>query len=294
MLFPEFRTVIGSDISLGVDIHLDTPTEILHTVLLGVVKYFWGQTVYLLVKAKKMDIFQVRLESVSSDGLNIPHIMAAYMCQYKGSLIGKHFKSIVQILPMVIYDMVSKDLLDVWLILGHLVVLCWHTEITDTQRYLVSSLFFLIFSSIFYFNPQTELQNTIDDLLTKTALCAPSILISKPKFHFLKHLPFYIQRFGPALLFATERYESFNTPFRLSCIYSNRLAPSRDSARIFANLDRVKHIASGGWWYNPQEQKWESASTRVVNLVRSQKEYAQLLGMSQPSKRAPGISHFLF
>jgi hypothetical protein len=124
---------------IGVDIHLDTPTEILHTVLLGVVKYFWGQTVFLIGKDKKMDVLQARLESVSSDGLNIPRIMASYMCQYKGALIGKHFKTIVQILPFVIYDLVHDELLDVWLIMGRLMVLCWHTEINDIDKYTVSS-----------------------------------------------------------------------------------------------------------------------------------------------------------
>ncbi|KAG1844796.1 hypothetical protein DFJ58DRAFT_717578 [Suillus subalutaceus] len=56
----------------GLDMHMDTPTEILHTILLGVVKYFWGQTMFLLDKAKLMGIFQVHLESVDKDGLNAP------------------------------------------------------------------------------------------------------------------------------------------------------------------------------------------------------------------------------
>jgi len=123
---------------VGVDIHLDTPTEILHTILLGVVKYFWGQTVHIVVQNKQLHILQSRLESISDDGLNIPRIMASYMCQYRGSLIGKHFKTIVQTLPMVIYDLVHKDLLDAWLILGRLTVLCWHSEIEDIEVFIVS------------------------------------------------------------------------------------------------------------------------------------------------------------
>jgi len=60
------------------------------------------------------------------------------MCQYHGSLIGKHFKTIIQILPHTIYDLVHQDLLDTWLLMGHLTVLCWHTEIIDTETYLVT------------------------------------------------------------------------------------------------------------------------------------------------------------
>ncbi|KAJ8583172.1 hypothetical protein M405DRAFT_717993, partial [Rhizopogon salebrosus TDB-379] len=80
--------------------------------------------------------------------------------------------------------------------------------------------------------------------------------ISKPKFHFLIHLPAYIRRFGPAIVFSTERYESFNHVFRLTCIYSNRQAPSRDSCRIFAHQDIVKHVATGGFWYDSKVSKW--------------------------------------
>jgi len=123
---------------IGVNIHLDTPTEILHTILLGVVKYFWGQTVFLIAKQKQFETFQARLESLNSDGLNIPQIMARYMCQYRGSLIGKHFKTIVQVIPHVIYDLVGTDLMDTWLLLGRLSVLLWYTDIPDTEKYLVS------------------------------------------------------------------------------------------------------------------------------------------------------------
>jgi hypothetical protein len=63
--------------------------------------------------------------------------MAAYMCQYRGSLIGKHFKTIVQVIPYVLYDLVSMDLLNTWIILGCLTVLCWNTTIEDTEVYLV-------------------------------------------------------------------------------------------------------------------------------------------------------------
>ena len=118
--------------SLGVDIHTDTPTEILHTILLGVVKYFWGQTVWLLEKLHLMDTFQVHLGSIDLDGLN-----TEYICKYKGSLIGKHFKSLTQVMPFLIYDLVPKSVLDGWNVIGVLVVLLWHMEIDNTEQYLV-------------------------------------------------------------------------------------------------------------------------------------------------------------
>jgi hypothetical protein len=136
---------------------------------------------------------------------------------------------------------------------------------------------------------QCELQEVIDDLLTKTAICAPSIIVSKPKFHFLTHLPFFIRRFGPALLFSTERYESFNTVARLNFIHSNRLAPSRDSAMTFAQLDRVKHIASGGWWFDTDSQRYRNASQNILKTILTSPEYARLLGLSVASKLVPGM-----
>jgi hypothetical protein len=121
----------------GVDISQDTPTEILHTVLLGVVKYFWGQTVFILEKEKKFDLFQARLNSIVEDGLDVPKITADYMCRYRGGLIGKHFKTLAQVMAFTVYDLVSEDVLNAWLILGRLIVLLWHTEIDDIEKYTV-------------------------------------------------------------------------------------------------------------------------------------------------------------
>ncbi|KAG1733336.1 uncharacterized protein EDB91DRAFT_1057515 [Suillus paluster] len=128
--------LLGMD---GLNMHMDKPTEILHTVLLGVVKYFWGQTVFLLEKAKLMDVFQTHLHSVDTDGLNAPCLGADYICHYKGSLIRKHFKSLAQVMPFLIYDLVPSTVLNAWTIIGELVVLIWHTNILNMEAYLVSS-----------------------------------------------------------------------------------------------------------------------------------------------------------
>ncbi|KAH7917866.1 hypothetical protein BV22DRAFT_1076559 [Leucogyrophana mollusca] len=120
----------------GMNIHLDTPTEILHTVLLGVVKYFWGQTVFLLEKSKLLNVLQRRLESIDKTGLNAPCLNADYICHYKGGLIGKHFKSLAQVMPFLIYDLVPKSVLDGWTTIGELVVLIWHTKIDNSETYL--------------------------------------------------------------------------------------------------------------------------------------------------------------
>lgn len=104
------------------------------------VKYFWGQTIWHLDKSKQLAIFQVRLSSVAAEGLNISSIPAEYMCQYRGGLIGKHFKTLSQIMAFTLYDLVPREVLDAWLIIGRLTVLLWHTEIDDMSSYIVSFL----------------------------------------------------------------------------------------------------------------------------------------------------------
>jgi hypothetical protein len=60
------------------------------------------------------------------------------------------------------------------------------------------------------------------------------------------HLTEHIRRFGPAILFATEAFESFNAIIRAKSVHSNRHAPSRDIALAFAQSNRIRHLLSGG------------------------------------------------
>lgn len=84
-----------------------------------------------------LDTLQERLNSISIDGLNAPSFNADYICKYRGSLIGKHFKSLAQVMPFLIYDMVPSIVVNGWSVIGELVVLLWHTKIINLEEYLV-------------------------------------------------------------------------------------------------------------------------------------------------------------
>lgn len=136
---------------------------------------------------------------------------------------------------------------------------------------------------------QATLTIAIDDFLAIAAQCAPSIITTKPKFHFLVHIPFFIRRFGPAILYSTERYESFNSVFRLASIFSNRQAPSRDICNSFAAQDMMKHVATGGYWWSDAAKGWVRAGPEVTRLLEKYPDQARLLGLKPDSTPIPGM-----
>ncbi|KAG1889162.1 hypothetical protein F4604DRAFT_1915008 [Suillus subluteus] len=236
----------------GLNIHQDMPTEILHTILLGVMKYFWSQTIWILNKAHLVKIFQTRLDNINKDSLNSPTLGAEYICRYSGSLIGKHFKSLAQLMPFLIYDLVPSTVLNGWTVIGQLVVLLWHTRIDDVEEYLAC------------------LTRTIDDFLNISVQCAPSIILTKSKFHSLLHILAYIRRFGPPIF--------------------NRQAPSRDSCNVFAYNDILKHIATGGFWMETKSKQWVHAAPGVLNYITNHPEQRHLLGVPTVHENHPGMA----
>ncbi len=108
------------------------------------------------------------------------------------------------------------------------------------------------------------LQDVLEKEIKHFLLCAARWTVrwfNKPKFHILLHLVEHIRRFGPAGLFATEAFESFNAVIRAKSIHSNRQAPSRDIARAFAQGNRIRHLLAGGYFlYTEPRQTTEPAT----------------------------------
>ncbi|KAL1658383.1 hypothetical protein GGF50DRAFT_67362 [Schizophyllum commune] len=211
------------------DPNSDTPVEVLHTVLLGFVKYFWRDAISRQSSEGKERLKQ-RLSSLGVFDLGLPPLRGHTLVQWAGSLTGKDFRIIIQVAPAVLYDAVSPKIYEAWLALSRLAALLFRPKIYRLEEYLAT------------------LEGAIDDFLACTALWSIR-WFNKPKFHILLHLPLHIRRFGPAILFATEAFESYNAVIRLRSINSNRHAPGHDIAHRFSHLHAVRHLLSGGIYF---------------------------------------------
>ncbi|KAJ3926330.1 MAG: hypothetical protein NXY57DRAFT_979096 [Lentinula lateritia] len=105
----------------GLDPHQDTPVEILHVILLGVVKYYWRDAV---ARTKKdHDLLIGWLSSFNTWGLGISPLLGKTLVNYAGSLTGRDFRAIAQAAPFVLHGLLTDDQLKVWKALSALVTL---------------------------------------------------------------------------------------------------------------------------------------------------------------------------
>jgi hypothetical protein len=114
------------------------------------------------------------------------------------------------------------------------------------------------------------------------------------------HLPEHVRRFGPAILFETEIFESYNAIIRSWSIHSNRQAPSRDIANASARFKTIRHLASGGYFDNsrhatashsdaaPHREDWMSIGEGPRELIEHGTVVAQKLGLSRKPNPIPG------
>jgi hypothetical protein len=253
----------------GLDPSQDTPVELLHTVLLGVMKYIWHHMNTTRWSDGDRQLLAIRLQSTDLSGLTVPPLRAGYMMQYKNNLIGKHFKMIMQILAFHVHGISTDEEFALILAAGDLGALLWIPEIDDMEKYIA------------------QLQIAVANLLDAFDAVDPQRILVKIKLHLLVHLPADVRRFGPAIRFSTEIYEAFNAVFRLCSVYSNHQAPSRDIARKFAAMDRVKHLLSGGYWQDKTSGRWIQGGDMVQELLQSDRVVQRHLGWVQPKANPP-------
>ncbi|KAG8712744.1 hypothetical protein FRC09_019504, partial [Ceratobasidium sp. 395] len=257
----------------GIDVNQDTPVEVLHVVLLGITKYFWCDAVSRL-DTHNRSILIARLNSFDTRGLGISRLDGRTLVQYAKSLTGGNFRTILQVAPAVLYELVDMPIYNMWTALCYLAPLVFQPEIHDVSAYMAA------------------LEARIDRLLLATVMCNPQ-WFNKPKFHVLLHLPNHVRRFGPPTIFATETFESYNFVIRLRSIHSNRQAPSADIGASFSLLHAMRHLVSGGYFQLPAARSkgskpavnapWIQAGAGVRALAHD-KIFMKFMGLSNPSE----------
>ncbi|EJD36336.1 hypothetical protein AURDEDRAFT_74302 [Auricularia subglabra TFB-10046 SS5] len=258
--------------SSGMDPHKHTPIEILHTVLLGLSKYIW-HTLYTSWKPEQEQLFATRLQATDISGLTIPPIRAQYVAQYRGALIGKHFKTLTQTMVFHLHDLCSPELFT-------LVKACGEFSAVRLP---------LVYQLPSSRQQKTDLHTLINNVLDAYGDVDPLRILDKVKLHLLLHVPDDLVEFGPPVRSIMEIFESFNAVFRLCSVLSNHLAPSRDIALTIADMDRLKHIVSGGYWLDRDGNPMR-ASENVMCLLEDYPILQRHLGWGALQKAVPGAS----
>jgi hypothetical protein len=148
---------------------------------------------------------------------------------------------------------------DLWSALCQLAPLIFQTHIEDMEIYLAELT--------------SRIQNFMFYLMKGTAQW-----VNKPKFHMLFHLTESISCFGPASLFATERFEGYNSVLRNALIQSNRQSPSKDIGVTFANFQNLRHLFSGGSFWDPKEEAYWTAAESVSAIFENYPSLQKSMG----------------
>ena len=270
----------------GFDPHSDTPMELLHTILLGIAKYSWHSS-HTLWKADAQTKFSLHLQAANVDGLTLPPIRAAYIMQYTNSLIGRQCKILVQLATFQLYDIVSRDHLLLWMAIGELAAMLWFPEIDDLEVYIVSLSNICskyVFTKI---DIQNDIETCVANVLDQFSILQPSRITTKLKLHLLVHAVEDIRRFGPLIDESTEIFECNNAIFQACSIYSNKLAPSRDIAIQFAEMEGAKQRISGGFWRDA-DGNWVQAAPDARLLFSRATTLQNHLGWATKPENKPG------
>ncbi|KAI9612962.1 hypothetical protein H4Q26_010231 [Puccinia striiformis f. sp. tritici PST-130] len=121
---------------LGFDGCHDTPVEILHVILLGVIKYIAIDFLSNSIKPRDVNDLLGAWQSFITDSLDLPVLNAAYMYKHHKSMIGKDFKIILQCAPFVFFQFMNEQQRELWRALCRLAPYVFQTHISNMDTYI--------------------------------------------------------------------------------------------------------------------------------------------------------------
>ncbi|ORY42210.1 hypothetical protein BCR33DRAFT_661013, partial [Rhizoclosmatium globosum] len=200
----------------------DTPVELLHCLLLGIVKYAIRATIEGLTTEEKQ-VLKARVDGTSQKEF-VTHFFSfcgkktkcgmLYLIitqvQYVKSMNGKDFRTWVQIAPFALSTVITEEELEMWTCLSSLTAYLYCSEISNFENYI------------------HNLKGRLDQFVLAAAKTKYFPVFVKPKLHLLRHIIYFIETIGPGRLYATEVFESFNKVIRMCIYHTTRLNPSRD------------------------------------------------------------------
>ncbi|KAI8999641.1 hypothetical protein BC832DRAFT_534096, partial [Gaertneriomyces semiglobifer] len=188
--------------------HRHIPVEILHTLSLGLIEYLMVASIKEL-SDKDQKVLTVRIDALSSVGFP-RRLRGNQLVRYVGSLQGKDRRAFVQVAVPVFQGLLSQKWLKAWQYLATVSVQLFSRRISDVDTYL------------------DVLQRSLQAMMATIADINVSWLSAHAKYHTLAHVIENICEFGPAVLYMSEKFESFNKVKRNHVVHTNRHGPSVD------------------------------------------------------------------
>ncbi|KAI8378910.1 hypothetical protein BD560DRAFT_487811 [Blakeslea trispora] len=238
----------------------DTPTEILHTVLLGVSKYLITDLVKIIATKAQLTKITTALDHYKhSKGFSRK---LSRKLQHVGSFLGRDFKVLLQILPVILVaefpDATGnlKYMIPCFVQLGKLCSLLFVKQVPQGFNHYVE-----VVGQV-----SRELVAILYDYDQNCTHIKHVKYHLKPKTHFLTHLSQDIKRFGAALNFETEKGEQFNKHIREHIEHTNKAEVPRQLAVKFGKQAAMRHVVDGGSWLT-QDGFRVKTGQRVLNFV---------------------------
>lgn len=126
--------------------HLDTPLDLLHLFFLGFAKYFWGISLparkgdsNLTLKEKEiLEAAETFFASLDQSGCNNSRpVLPSYIILFRGSLVGRHFETILQLAIFFLGPIVDEALRKIWVALGRLAAVAFSPKIDNMDEFTV-------------------------------------------------------------------------------------------------------------------------------------------------------------